>query len=529
MARPKARARVDSASKPARRGPIQERRDAALTTVRHRDGWDNVFTGLGTERDKRRGAGVVVLTLDYNQAHDLYRGDDMAAKIIDEPSREATRRWLDVQIQDDKVASELVEKEERKLKAKKLFQRAMAWSRAFGGAALLMGVEDGQDPDKPVNEKNITKIRFLTLFSAQEVYPASWYADPFEEKYGLPETYWVTPQGFATNVRTTRVHESRLLRFDGVKVSRRQEVATRGWGDSVLVRVLEVLADFGMAWGSAGHLVQDFSQAIFRMKGLIEALSSGREQLVQARLEAIEMGRSVVRAALIDAGDSSEGDPGEGFERKTTSIAGLAELLDRFAVRLAAAADMPISRLFGQTPGGLSSDDKAGTTWWTERIEGLQEENLLEPAEQLTRYILLSKEGPTKGKEPENWSIRFRPLRQLDPVQEATRRLSNAQADAAYVQAGVLMAEEVATSRFGGDAYGEDIVLADELRRKMEETPEPPPDDGIDPPKGPPGAPVPPSKNGKAAPPAAPPAKAKPGAEPPAKSAKTPAKEARRG
>src|SRR6266540_1077820 len=453
MARPKARARVDSASKPARRGPIQERRDAALTTVRHRDGWDNVFTGLGTERDKRRGAGVVVLTLDYNQAHDLYRGDDMAAKIIDEPSLDATRRWLDVQIQDDKVASELVEKEERKLKAKKLFQRAMAWSRAFGGAALLMGVEDGQDPDKPVNEKNITKIRFLTLFSAQEVYPASWYADPFEEKYGLPETYWVTPQGFATNVRTTRVHESRLLRFDGVKVSRRQEVATRGWGDSVLVRVLEVLADFGMAWGSAGHLVQDFSQAIFRMKGLIEALSSGREQLVQARLEAIEMGRSVVRAALIDAGDSSEGDPGEGFERKTTSIAGLAELLDRFAVRLAAAADMPISRLFGQTPGGLSSDDKAGTTWWTERIEGLQEENLLEPAEQLTRYILLSKEGPTKGKEPENWSIRFRPLRQLDPVQEATRCLSNAQADAADVQAGVLMAEEVATSRFGGDAY----------------------------------------------------------------------------
>ncbi len=503
MARAKRRrTRVDSHPRSRQdAAPIRSRKTA--------DGWENVFSGLGVDgRDRRRSTDVSVLTLAWGDCEALYRGDDTAAKIADEPAREATRRWLDVLIQDDKEAAEIIERQMRKLRAQARFRDAMAKSRAYGGAGVLMGIEDGRDPDKPVNENAITGVRFLTTFDAIEIYPRTWYGDSGQEKYGMPETYWISPQGLATRA-TMVVHESRVLRFEGVYVSRRQWVRNRGWGDSAFVRVLEALRDFGMAIGGAAHLLSDFSQAVLKIRGLTELMSNGQEETVRKRLEAIELGRSIVRAAVLDAGDGEDGDGGESFERKATPMAGYADIVDRLMLRLASAADMPMSRLFGQANGGLGSDDKAGTTWWTERIEGMQQEVLLEPAEKLVRYLLLAQEGPTKGKEPENWSIAFRPLRQLDPVQEAERRLKVAQADAAYVQAGIVLPEEIATSRFGGDVYSIETTLDMDTRDAYGRIP----DVGGDPDEKEPGSgPIPSGKPGQATTPNSGEAGMKPGA-----------------
>jgi phage-related protein (TIGR01555 family) len=183
------------------------------------------------------------------------------------------------------------------------------------------------------------------------------------------------------------------------------------------------------------------------------------------------MARSLLRAVVLDAGSGEEGDAGETFERKPTPIAGYEGLLSKFDQRLAASADMPVTLLMGQAPAGLNATGEADVLWWTEHIEGLQEEDLREPLNRIIRLILLSREGPTSGVEPENWSVAFRPLRQLSPLQEADRRLKIAQADTTYTNAGVLMPEEVAVSRFGGDRFGEELAIDEELRRKMEETP----------------------------------------------------------
>ncbi len=463
-------ARRDAADTPTK--PLSAA-DASTAAARS-DGWENVFTGHGSaDRDKRRGTQVSVLALSWQDCEALYRGDDMAAKIAEEPAREATRRWFDIQIQDDKDTAEALERQQRALRVPQRFREAMTKARAYGGAGIVMGLDDGvSDPALPVNEKAIKGIRFLTVFDAFELAPRSWYADPFADKYGQPETYWVQAQGYgaqayAKNVSTVVVHESRVLRFEGVKVSRRLDGRNRGWGDSCFVRVIETLSDFGLAWGGAGHLLADFSQAVIQIRGLTELIASGREDVVRKRLEAIEMGRSTVRAAVLDAGSGEPGDAGESFERKATPLSGYPEMLDRFMTRLAAAADMPVSRLFGVAPSGLNASDKTGETWWTERVEGLQQEILLEPAERFTRLQMLAKEGPAKGKEPEAWSIAFRPLRQLDPLSEAQRRLAIAQADAAYASAGILTPEEIAVSRFGGDAFSPETTLDTEARERM--------------------------------------------------------------
>jgi hypothetical protein len=457
--------RADSASPPS-----------SARQLLHADGWENVFTGLGTARDKRRGASVVAYDLDWKTCESLYRGDDMAARIVERPVREMLRKWVDVLVEGSTEEGKGVTAVLDELGAKKKLREALYWKRAYGGSAIVLGADDGAvDLTRPLNERKLTALRWLTVLDRTEIRPVRFYSNPKGPRYGEPEVYQLNPvaAGVASLGAGVRIHESRVIAFRGIQVSRRHAAAQEGWGDSVFVRVLEVLADYGMVWGGASAILQDFSQAVFRIRGLTELLSRGAEgeTIVKKRIEWAEMARSLLRAVVLDAGSGEEGDAGETFERKPTPIAGYEGLLSKFDQRLAASADMPVTLLMGQAPAGLNATGEADVLWWTEHIEGLQEEDLREPLNRIIRLILLSREGPTSGVEPENWSVAFRPLRQLSPLQEADRRLKIAQADTTYTNAGVLMPEEVAVSRFGGDRFGEELAIDEELRRKMEETP----------------------------------------------------------
>jgi phage-related protein (TIGR01555 family) len=453
------------------------------------DGWENVLTGLGRlSRDKRLGTRIATRHITTQEAEELWRGDDLAAKIVEKPPREMLRRWIDVLVEGEAEVAQAVAARLDELKARAALREALQKCRAYGGAGILLGTDDGWiDLTKPLDEKRLRTIRWLTVFDADELQPVEFYRGLSDEKYGLPSVYEIHPRGQAAQFGA-RVHESRMLIFRGIQVSRRHAAERNSWGDSVFVRVMEVLSDVGMAFGGAAHLLSDFSQAVFRIQGLAAAIASGQEDLIRKRIEAIEMGRSIVRAALLDAGDPETGDAGETFERKATPLAGYSDMLEQFKTRFAAAADMPVTLVWGDSPKGLSTGDASGQDWFSEHIEGMQEEQLREPLNRLVRLVMLAKEGPTRGKEPAKWSVRFRPLRQLTPLQEAERRLKNAQADQAYANMGAVMPEEVAVSRFGGDTYGEDLVLDAAIRAKAKETPEPAPED--DPPaKGAPPAP----------------------------------------
>lgn len=486
MAR-KRRVRRDSA--PPKVPDVAPARPRGTTAITRRDSYANALTGLGTNRDKRIGGYVTFALMGYQEAEDLWRGDDMAAKMIEEPAREMTRKWLDVQIEPPKGekdpakakdASEATEKALSRLNAKARLREGIMKQRAFGGAAILLGARDGNDDiGEPLDEKKLESIDFLTVFDAWECYPRSYYTNADEEKYGQPETYWVYPQGVPGTafeaVKPTRnnvnvVHESRILRLQGVAVSRRAAAQNRGWPDSTLVRVRQVLADFGMSWDGTAHLLQDFSQAVFRMRGLAEASAAGSEgeQLIRKRLEDVELGRSLLRAIVLDAG-TGEGEPMEEFERKATPVTGLAELLDRFCNRLAAAADMPVTRLMGQSPAGLNATGQQDEAWWFARIAGLQEEILLDPLTRLVELILKAKNGPTKGVLPENWSIVFRPLKQESDMERADRMGKLASAHKTWIDAKVITPEEAAISAFGGDTFSDVIHIDKDRRKKLQD------------------------------------------------------------
>jgi len=445
------------------------------------DSWNNIITGLNIlGRDKRTGANYQAFAISPTDCEELYRGDDVAARVVEIPAREMTRKWCDVLIQDDdtnwsKEIQEAVAEEFKRLNVQEQYREGLKWAGVFGGAALLVGAADGAgDALEPLEMTKIQSVDWLTMLDAREAIAVNWYGDVAAPKYGDPQVYRIQPLTLDLGAASTLaseslsrlelkgqfneakaigkglvryVHETRIIRFEGVRVTRRQMRRQRGWGDSAYVRIAEEIRDFQALYDNIAQMMQDVSQAVYKVKGLAEILASavGAQQLL-TRLASLDAARSTIRAMVIDT-------DGEEFERKGTPLAGIAEIIDKFMLRLAAAAELPVSLLMGQAPAGLNATGDSDIRWFYDRMSSMQERELTPALRRLCDILFAAKKGPTKGAIPKKWQIVHRPLWQLDEKQQSEVHLNQAQADAVYIDRQVVTPAQIGKSRFGGAKY----------------------------------------------------------------------------
>lgn len=461
--------------------PVQARKDA----------WQNMVSAIGDPtRDKRMGARFAADRIVDLEAEDIWRGDDMAARAVEVIPDEIMRAGWEVVIKPDLRAKgekkadgrrrdsssdvfpdEAVEQAVKEqieavadycdaLEWETKFGEAMAKERGYGGGAILPGIRDGEkDLSRPLDFKRIQSVDWLDSLQPLELIPYQWYLDPMGPNYGKPELYWM--QRFSVgNIGASQripIHESRLIIFPGVVVSPRQVREHWGWGDSILVRMQEVLRDFQQSWQGAALLMQDFSQMVMSIEGLADSFATGEQDLLIERMRMVDLGRSLTRSVIIDAKEKAE--------RQTTPTTGLADLLDRFCTRLAAAAQIPVTLLMGQAPAGLNATGDADVRNFYDSVAAKRRRFLLPRLRRFLAMVFAAKRGPTGGAAPARWSIKFGALWQLTDVQQAEVRKTMADADGVYVDKGVLVPEEIAVSRFGGDEYSMDTHLDRGIRK----------------------------------------------------------------
>ena len=454
----------------------------AIQTLRRLDGWKNVLAGFGTSRDKRMAGGVGdLIRPDFETLVDLYRGDPWAARIVDRPAKAMVREWFEVQIADEKDNGEALDQWLKKIKAKAAFSLALQYEGAFGGSGIILGINQGrvEDPAKmaqPLQPDEIDTIDHLVVYAAKELQAVAYYADPMLPSFGMPAAYRVVPRvPFAINgqqvvsfgakqivqagtpthpwAELPEIHESRILVFPGIVVDRRQRLENWGWGDGRLQRCWEVLRDFGISWAAASNLLTDFAQATLAIPGLLEMLAQDDGKKILQRAQLLDLTRSVCRMVLLDGGDVGTGAGAEVFKREVTPLNGVPDLLEKFMLQMAGAADMPMTVLMGQAPAGMNATGESDTRNWYDNVAELQEERATPPAERLVTLGMMAKSGPMKGRVPKLWSVDWRPLWQMGDAEEATMRKTMADADVAYIDRGVLQPDEVRRSRFGGDKY----------------------------------------------------------------------------
>jgi phage-related protein (TIGR01555 family) len=296
-------------------------------------------------------------------------------------------------------------------------------------------------------------------------------------KIGEPEIYYLnltTQSGIqASNVR---VHESRIVWFRGASTSRKERITNGGWDHSVLQRLYPVLQQVNGAWGAVMSMMQDMSQAVLKLEGLIDMMGTDRgPETMQARVQFMNLVRGITRMLVLDAGGKDS--PGESFDViERSSVVGAEALVDRLFTRLAAAARMPVTRLMGQSPAGLNATGDADVRWWYDTIRVCQTFEVKPRYLVLVRWVCIE-----LGIEPTGWDATFPPLWQMSPSEEAALRKSIAETDAIYIGAQVVLPEEITLSRWGSGKYSTETQVDLEVRqaaleaaKAAEENPKPP-------------------------------------------------------
>src|SRR3989338_4509531 len=417
------------------------------------DGWSNILTNLGIRgKDKRSVAQIEEQDLDQQALEGLYQSDEMAARIVDRIPEEMVREGFKISVDEDDDESSIADTLMSRIEAMGIedkTEEALKWSRLYGGAALGIGAKDA-DPEAEIDLTKFKGLEYIAVLDRFQLQADSQglVKDVSHPGFGLPEFYTIQGQeaeGIA------RLHASRLIRFEGVKMPRSKRARVDYWGDSVLNRLWNPIRNYATAHDSAATIIHDFTQGVFKLAGLTEMLSEGKdgERVVQERLAIVARMSSIVNGIILEEG--------EDYERKTTNVSGLPDMINLITRRLVAATDMPHTVLLGESPSGLGATGDSEKNDWADHIKNKQE-SILRPAYRRIIDILMSeKEGPTKGKIV-NYTIDFNPLFQMDEKEKIEIRRIQAEIDEKYTNAGVLDPDEVATNQFNGGFSTETLI-----------------------------------------------------------------------
>ena len=138
------------------------------------DGLENVLTGMGIAgRDSSLTAFYRWRRLTYRQVEQFHDASYIAQIVCDKVPARATKKWLTHVVPEKQGGSDMVAKlvdEDDRLDAKAKFRKAISWARLYGGAMMLLVVDDGKDLKEPLELESINKLQNLVILHRWELY-----------------------------------------------------------------------------------------------------------------------------------------------------------------------------------------------------------------------------------------------------------------------------------------------------------------------------------------------------------------------
>lgn len=408
-------------------------------------------------RDKTTSTSIVAKGfLSELELESLY-GHGIPRRYVDCIADEILRHRTTITIggDDEAQANDLITAVEEYLKTTQ-FHQALAevvkLQRLYGGAGLVLLIDDGLETEEPVDLARIRAIRGYVPLSRHELIPEDFtitdYAKPTH--YRITTNQRITPdqQGSYVNFR---IHSTRVARFDGLYLPWNVRVRNTGWGQSVLQLIWEAFKRYESAMSGLESMTSDADLFVHKIPGLFQRIASGNESDLRKRLEANNLSRSVYGGMVVDTEEE--------LSFLNRALSNIASATDPFIKDLQAATGWPASILMGDSPGGLGKEGRFEERVWSSLVEQWQEVYCRTPITEVFQYILSSREGPTRGRVPANWAVHFPSVFTETDSERAALRLQIAQVDAQYINLGVLNPLEVREARFGGTEYSIETTL----------------------------------------------------------------------
>lgn len=426
----------------------------------------NPLTGLGTHRDPLQHSEVNLAPhiLSERDLEALYRSSRICEKAICLLPQAAGSGWVDWEMGEADVEASDINDYVKRIKARKGFVTAGLLGRLYGDAYLLLGIDDGQSWDLPINESNIRSIRWSTTLTKCEIHPdwGTGYTD-----YEDPEFYRFfigsrkIADGLERSQVPTRIHKSRILRFPGKRLYSELLQYTAGENDSVIQAMFNAFNAWSMSMSASSAMMTDYSLFIYKLNGFAKLILDGNKKALMERFTSIQMGKSVLKGLMMD----TDNEDASFIQR---NYSGVRDILEEQKNVLTAEAGMPASKLFGSPQGSAFSESGLSDRYeWAACVESYEDSFWRENLEILQRYILLARDGPTGGVLPDDYGFSFRSVLQLTRQEEADLKFKHAQADGLLIRNKILHPKEIRSSRFSGAEYGDNITLDPDVEEEL--------------------------------------------------------------
>lgn len=434
------------------------------------DGYVNLMNKYGTSQDNSESYSFDrEPVIPDMQLTSLYEGNGLFSKIIDTPAEEALKHGFDLNLKNDDLDA-FVESALDDLEWEEKAATAIKWARLYGGAIIVMLIDDGRGLEEPVDWENVRSIDELRVYERAIVQPdyTSLYMQDFgvrgkpnrASKFGQPEFYYVS-----SIYGSFTVHESRCLVFrNGVLPEQISNSTYQYWGMPEYVRIRRALRETTTAHSDAVKLLERSVQAVYSMKNLAALLTTDEgENQVLRRLQVIDQARSFLNSIAIDS-------EGENYDFKTTQFAGVSDVIDSTCNMLSALTNIPQTILFGRSPAGMNATGDSDLENYYNFVERIQKLMLKRNLRDLLDVIFRAGVASKEVDEIPDYKLTFNPLWSLSDTEQATvdqTRAATAQVKAQtaqiYVDMQALDPSEVRRSLASDEDFNvEDIITEDD-------------------------------------------------------------------
>lgn len=448
---------------------ILRRKNGAVRPHRE-DGYVNLLNKYGTKQDNSEAYKFErEPVIPDMQLTGLYEGNGLFSKIIDTPAEEALKHGFDLNLKSNEMnafVDEVLDDLEWDEKA----TTAIKWARLYGGALIVMLIDDGRGLEEPVDWEHIRSIDELRVYERSIVQPdyASLYQQDYGgkgvgnrvSKFGQPEYYYVS-----SIYGSFKVHESRCLVFrNGVLPEQTSNATYLFWGMPEYVRIRRALRETVTAHTDSVKLLERSVQAIYSMKGLASLLTTddGENQVLK-RLQLVDTSRGLLNSIAIDS-------EGEQYDFKTFQFSGVKDVIDATCNMLSALTNIPQTILFGRSPAGMNATGDSDFESYYNFVEKIQRLMLKRNLRTLLDVVFRAGIASGDVTEEPDYKLEFNPLWSLSDTEQATvdqtkaqTALVKAQTAQAYVDMQALDPTEVRRRLASDEEFDvEDIISEDD-------------------------------------------------------------------
>ena len=430
------------------------------TTTRQKlDAYVNSMSGVGTSKDKTIYGYFSPIRLGLGDIENTFNASAIMKKIIKIIPLYVMKEGYKILTDSTSVKEQDIAEELRRLKFDTILFKAGIYSRMYGGAGILLGVQDGKDVSEPVDMRAIRKITFLKHLSAWRLWPdlASINADPNSPHFDLPEYYYMLPAGYATFAPSeinsyTRVHADRVIRLQGEETGEYAKIKYRFWGQSVIEMMYNAVSKYEQSEDAGASIVHDFNTFVYKIKDFMSLVAAGTEDLLRARLEVVDTAKGMLNALVMDDTES--------VDTLSRHVSGLPEIMGRVRERIAVECEIPHTLLFGESQSGLGASGDSELYHFYDNIRSEQNTKYTPAVERMVELICAQKEFKSRGKIPKI-TVMWNNLDDLNDKDRSEMYLRYAQADTHYYNLG-LDGDTIIKQRFGGHRFSPDLHVSED-------------------------------------------------------------------